>query len=246
MGRRTILLIVAVVIAALGASMVFLYVQGVEADAHEGTEMVEVLAATGRIESGESIEQAQKAGKLDLVEVPRETVLPDTMVDTSSIAGKVALTTIFPGEQILRQRFGEVGSEEKVTIPKGTEAVSVQLTDPARVAGMVAPGNRVSIYWSKDSDDNIPSYTRLLLQDVQVVGVGDTTLLSSTQTDKDEGTETTEQIPTTILTLALTQDQAERVIYGAKFGELALGLLNDDSKPKKSQGVTEENLFEEQ
>ena len=58
--------------------------------------------------------------------------------------------------------------------------------------------------------------------------MGDTTVISTTTTN-DEGAQTTEQLPRTLLTLAVDQDEAERVLYGAKNGELAFGLLTDKS-----------------
>jgi pilus assembly protein CpaB len=64
MPRRAILLIVAVVIAALGATLVFLYVRGVEAKADEEREVVQVLGATETISAGESAVDAIAAGKI--------------------------------------------------------------------------------------------------------------------------------------------------------------------------------------
>ena len=77
---------------------------------------------------------------------------------------------------------------------------------------------------------------------MQVIGVGDTTVISTTTTD-EEGAQTTEQIPRTLLTLAVDQDEAERVLYGAKNGELAFALLTEDSTVKSSAGVTAADMF---
>jgi pilus assembly protein CpaB len=136
-------------------------------------------------------------------------------------------------------------------MPKGTIAISVELSDPARVAGYVNPGSTIAVFVTGtpeqiDEDGNsrvLPDFTQLLFADIPVVGVGSSTVVSSTTTD-ESGTETTEQIPGTILTLALTQDQAERVIYADKHGELSLGLMNEDSAVSPGPPVTYENLFE--
>ena len=72
--------------------------------------------------------------------------------------------------------------------------------------------------------------------------MGDTTVISTTTTN-EEGAQTTEQIPRTLLTLAVDQDEAERVLYGAKNGELAFGLLTDKSSVKSGNGVTAANMF---
>ena len=70
MGRRTILLIVAAVVAVLGAGMVFLYVQGADDRAQAEQAPVEVLKAIAQIEPGETLADAQAAGKLELQAVP--------------------------------------------------------------------------------------------------------------------------------------------------------------------------------
>ncbi len=133
--------------------------------------------------------------------------------------------------------------------------MSVQLDDPSRVAGFVTPGSKVAIFLSADSTLSVSAggaaaagetgetgFTRLLLPQVDVIGVGDTTLLSTTKTDVT-GSQTTEQIPKTILTLSLTQTQAEQVIFAARNGTLTFGLLNDKSVVRPGAGVVAQNLF---
>lgn len=75
-----------------------------------------------------------------------------------------------------------------------------------------------------------------------VLGVGSTTLVSTTTTT-GEGAAVTEQLPRTLLTLSLPQDDAERVLYASRNGELAFGLLNSDSDVGPNLGVTAQNLF---
>lgn len=251
MGRRTILLIAAVVIAALGATMIFLYVQGVDSRAEAGQQPVQVLTAKKVITAGETVADAQASGKFALTSVPSNDVVPNALVDTTEIAGDIALSTIYPGEQILAARFGAPGTQQELTIPDGSLAVSVQLTDPARVAGFVTPGSDVAIFLSssgsQDSSSSsttttAPNFVRMLLPKVEVIGVGSTTVLSQTTTDSS-GNQTTEQISKTILTLALNQHDAEKVIYASNNGTLAFGLLNDKSKVAPDLGVTSKNLF---
>src|SRR4051812_24245013 len=133
MGRRTLLMIAAVVIAALGAGMIFLYVRGISDRAEADQKPVEVLAVTKQIEAGESIDDAVSAGKLDLKSFPEKDLLDGAMSDTATLEGEVALSTIFPGEQIIPDKFGAPGTQQTITIPEGTMAVSVSLTDPSRV-----------------------------------------------------------------------------------------------------------------
>jgi pilus assembly protein CpaB len=252
MGRRTVLMIVAILVAALGSTLVFLYVQGINDRAIEDQSPVQVLTATDVISPGESLDDAQAAGKLALTEVPKSTVLPGALTATDGLQGQLALTTIYSGEQILAEKFGTTaGGNEALTIPKGDIAISVELSDPNRVAGFVEPGSHVAIFTcvfgpGARTKGEIPNDTclgvRLLLSDVEVIGVGSTSLVPTTTTD-ESGTQTTEQIPRTILTLAVSQDNAQKTMYASRNGELTFALMNDDSTVKPNAGAFTGHTF---
>ena len=72
MNRRTILLLAAALVAALGTALVFLYVKGADNRAEERFDTVEVLRAVGTIEQGESIDDAAQSGKLALQPIARD------------------------------------------------------------------------------------------------------------------------------------------------------------------------------
>jgi pilus assembly protein CpaB len=243
---------VALAIAAIGTTMIVLYVQSIDARATEGQELVEVLTATETIDSGEAVSDAQAAGKFAKVEVRRDDMVDGALASVDSIKDKVAIGKVFPGEQIIGQKFGDQGSQESLVIPDDKLAVSVELTDPARVAGFVNPGSEVAIFVSADpvifkpdgGEQKLAPYTRLLLPKVQVIGVGTTSMTAKTTTT-DAGEQTTEQVPRTILTVAVDQEQAEKVIYGGRNGELSFALLTKDSKAVDNPGVTAIDIMPE-
>ncbi len=106
MNRRTILLLAAALVAALGTALVFLYVKGADNRAEERFDTVEVLRAVAPIEKGESIDDAASSGKLALEPVAQNDLLPNHQTDTEQLKGLVATTTIYPGEQIVSDKFG--------------------------------------------------------------------------------------------------------------------------------------------
>lgn len=231
--------------------MIILYVQGVAARATEGQTRVTVLTATELVEAGETVEDALASGKFERREVAQDDVVPGAVRSTTSIAGLTALGTVYPGQQVLSEQFGAPESLETLGIPDGHLAVSVELTDPARVAGFVSPGSWVAVFASGDPELYLPDgssrrlapYTRILLPKVQVIGVGDTSV--SSRTTKGDGKETTEQVPRTILTIAVDQEQAERVLYAARNGDLAFALRTDASKASHNPGVTALDIMPE-
>lgn len=244
-------MVAAVLVAALGGLLVFLYVQGADSRAEERFDTVEVLKATAIIEPGEKIEDAQAAGKLALSSVAQDELLPGYQTNTETIAGTTALQRIYPGEQIVADKFGTGGTATSaLVIPDDKIAISVNLTDPSRVAGFVNPGSEVAIFVSgtleglttNGADASVP-ITRLLLPRVTVLGVGNTTPISTTTTD-ETGASTTEQLPRTLLTLSVSQRDAEKVLYAAGNGELAFGLLTENSAVSPGPAMTVNELFQ--
>ncbi|WGL53812.1 Flp pilus assembly protein CpaB [Nocardioides sp. BP30] len=233
----------AAVVAALGVVLVLLYVRGADHRAQDRFATVEVLTATGQINPGETVEQASAAGRLALRAVTRNELLDGYQTNTAGLAGQVALTTIYPGEQIIASKFGTSAAPiSALTIPDGMVAISVNLTDPARVAGFVVPGSQVAVFVNGTTAGQ--PYTRLLLPKVQVLGVGSTTPVSTT-TAGSQGQTTGEQLPSTLLTLAVDQQEAQKVLFAQGNGQLAFALLTDSSRVAPGPATTLGSLYKQ-
>jgi pilus assembly protein CpaB len=254
MRRKVVLLVAAVLLAAVGASLVLLYVNGLTTKAQAKEQLVSVLTATAQIDPGEQAAAAQSDGKFALAKVPKSSVVAGAVTSVESMSSEVALSTIYPGEQILAAKFGTTAASEKtLPIPKGQIAVSVELTDPARVAGFVTPGSHVVIFVSAPDTTSgtttTPAFTRVLVPNVTVIGVGPTTELSvaadssSTSTSSTAGS-STDTVPQTILTVALDQKDSDRVLLAATTNGLAFGLLGQGTKIRPDQGVTAGDLHQ--
>jgi pilus assembly protein CpaB len=245
MDRRRILLVVAVLVAALGSALVFLYTKGADTRAEKKFDTVEVLEATSVINPGEKFEDAQAAGKLALQAVSKDALLDGYQTTTDSLGGTVSLGTIYPGEQIITAKWGASASvQSALELPDpGLMAKSINLTDPGRVAGFVNPGSAVAVFYTGSDPTTGQSFTRLLLDKVVVLAVGSTTPVSTTTTDQS-GASTTENLPRTLITLALNQKQVEQTTWAEANGNLSFALLNDKSViTPDTAGVDATNLF---
>jgi pilus assembly protein CpaB len=253
MARRSVLLIAAVLIAALGTAMILLYVQGIDDRAAEGQELVEVLVATDTIEVGEAVTTAQEAGKFEAKQVRRDDMVDGALDSAESIADMVALGSVYPGEQIISARFGTLGDVESLVIPDDKMAVSVELTDFERVAGFVNPGSEVAIFGTAaapirrlpdGTEQTLSSVTRIILARVPVIGVG-TTSVGSRTTTTEEGEQVTEEVPRTILTVAVTQEEAERLVLADRTTDLTVALLGGETKSRDQAGVNPVDILPE-
>jgi pilus assembly protein CpaB len=240
MDRRRILLIIAAAVAALGTLLVFLYVRTADNRAQASVDAVQVLTATDHIAAGESYDDALAAGKITPRGIARSQLLDNVQTSPDALKGTVALQNILPGEQIVADKFGTNAADaaSPLGIPENKMAISVNLTDPDRVAGFVNPGSEVAIFVTDTSgssagstDSQAPAgqpRTTILLERVTVLGVGSTTPVTTTTTT-DDGTQQTEQLPRTLLTVAVTQQEAEKLILASKSFEVTFALLTKDS-----------------
>lgn len=247
MGRRTILLIAALLVATLGTTGVFLYVNGIDERAEAQYEIVEVLVAATPIAVGTTAQAAQDAGALEIRPFLAKSVEGLTALsDITSIANQVALGPIAAGEPILAAQFGVPGQTSALPIPEGKLAVSMQLDDPARVAGFVVPGSNVVIFLttSEVSGPNAGQESvRVLLPNVQVIAAGATTVVTTTTGTGDAAQ--TEQLPKALLTVAADQTEAQKIVYALGHGKVTFGLLTEKSEVNASDpGTTAKNLFD--
>lgn len=237
MDRRKGLLAAAAVIAVLGTLLVVLYVRSANNRAAQQYQSVKVLKVVKQINQGESVTDAQTAGAIELGDVAQNAVLSGALTDLSSISKDVALTTLYPGEQIIQGKFGASTSSTVLPLPDGMIAVSVSFTDTTRVANFVNPGNSVAIFLNGSAAGS-GAFSRMLLPRVEVIAVGSTSTTPTQSTAAGAAA-----VPATILTFAVTQQQAEKIFFAQSQGTLSLGLLNGQSQVTPGPGVNSANLF---
>lgn len=242
MGRRTLLLLASLLLAALGTVLVFLYVRSADVRATDDQEPVRVLVATKRIDAGTTGQQLNENQSVELKAIPRSAVVPGALGDLNRINALAATTVIYPGEQLIQANFATDAATSNVPVAKGRLAVSVQLSDPARVAGLLEVNSHVTVFASAP-DAGGKVITDVLLQDVKVLGIGSQTTLTR-RTSGAGGSTRTEEIPATIVTLELDPQQAKQVVFATGNGELYFGLAGAGDKPGRGGGaVSTGNLF---
>lgn len=242
MGRRTVLLFASIMVAALGTLMVFMYASKAQSAAAAGQSPVEVLVAKDAIAAGSSGAAIMASGDVELKTLPRASVPDGALSDVTGVKDLLNNAPIYKGQVLIADMFTGASNTTALTLPKGTMAMSVELEDPERVAGFVTPGSDVAVFASVDTNGDKGQVSGLLLDRVRVVAVGPTTLRSGS--NGDAKTTNTEEIPTAILTLAVTTEQAKRLALTYSSGDLHLALLDSNSQVQKGKPVAVPNLFQ--
>ena len=221
--------------------MVYLYAQSADARAREGLEMRRILVAAEDIPEGTPVAQAETNLWFQSREINAEAVVDGALSSIDPIRDQAALVDIYAGEQILSDKFGS--AEEASGLVPLTErnlAMTVSLGDPQRVVNFVTPGSSVAIFLTGPTREGEEG-TSLLLDRVRVAGVGDSTSPPETPTGGQQAAQT----PSALLTLDVTQAQAQKIIFAQTQGALYLGLVNAASSVDRGQqATTSGNLFD--
>jgi pilus assembly protein CpaB len=243
MRARKSALVLSLVVALVGTLLVASYARHSEASAATAEVKVPVLVAKARIPAGTDT-KAVAAGLTQLLSMPKSTVPADALTDLATVPDLVAVSDVFPGQVLVRAGFGPAPNSGGLTIPKGKLAVSVQLGDPQRVAGFVLPGSEVAILDTHPVAAGAGAgaqgavETRTLFPRVTVIAVGPTALQPP-----PNATATNQAVPAAILTLAVSQQDAERLVQATQTGKLYFALLSRDSQTGSSAGVNDGSLF---
>lgn len=204
--RRTVILLVAIVVGALAAFLLFNYVQGIEDRANEGAERVQAFVVSNEIPRGTPGETAAQAGDIEEKGIPRDT-RPDTAITSlDEIERKVALFDIAPGTVIVQDMFvdpatTQISFRQRLKNSNHT-AISINVDATRAVGGYLVPGDEINMMVFEERSGDaaaegeaaptpgvgspalLKKAARYLYQDVQVIAVGQNVLLEpGEQTD---------------------------------------------------------------
>jgi len=224
MGRRTLLLIASILVAALGTALIWLYVQGADTRALPENQ-VPVYVATQSVAAGEAVTPQIATVK----RFPESVVTPlgGSLVTSPSEIKGYAKTDIARGLPLLTTQItgDQVAPAPAVTLGPDEVAMQVTLPDPQRLAGLLQPGSRIRVYAPMRNGSGKPG-VGVLFQNVKVLSAGPVTdTTSNTKTD----------VPQAIVTLALTSQQPKALVLAQAagagtlwFGLLPAGKVSDD------------------
>lgn len=244
MKRPTVPILIAVGLAVLAGLAVFLYARGAEQRALQDQQAVPVYVSNDVIPAGTSLGSAVAQGLAGQTQVSDKLSPPGAIaaVDASNSA-LVAVGDIPAGQVLLAGDFvTEAQKTVSITIPDGLMAVSMVLGDPQKVGSFIRPGSYIAIFdtmtgISPDNPDAAAVLTtRPLLDRVEVLAIGAVTKDNAAAATPDAWSNS-------LVTLALDQAQAEKLIHAIQTGSLYMALLGENTTLKPSVGVSDVDLF---
>lgn len=234
MGRRTVLLLAAILVAAVGTGLVFLYVQGADQRAQTDQQLVTAYRAVADIPAGRTLNQA--GGNVVEIKVPTKDRGGNWLSRPSDVDGQVTKTTIPAGSIILVTQFSKTpqaggNDNSPIDIADGAVAVTVQMSDTGRVAGFIRQGSSVAVFVNRDSS------TSVLFDSLRVITVGGFT--TKQEPSNPLGPET---LPKSLVTLEVPAKDADKLILASTSGELYFALKGPGASVQANDRATAADL----
>jgi pilus assembly protein CpaB len=234
MKSRSLVVAGALILALLATAGVFLYVSNVKEEAETGGALTTVLVSTTDIPAGTDLNQLADQGAFAPRQFPTDSVVQGAVTSVGQVRDRTAAVPILAGEQITLSRLS--GTQEKLPggvfgLQEGYEAVSVRLTAEQMLGEKLQTGDHVTFY-AHFSDlggaGALDDQTAVVVPDARVLDV--TTPIADPSSTESTGDVSAEQL----VTLELTEEQGQQLVFSQNSGEVWLGLIRPgDNAPNE-------------
>ena len=224
--RTLVVTAIAVVFAAIASFGVYRAVERIPVRevpvAHHSAVVAKRALSMGTLVTKEDVK---------LVPWPSSDPLPGGFQNIEQVVDRGLIVAVLENEPLSESKLApvEAGAGLPPTIPAGMRAISVKVNEVIGVAGFTVPGTRVDVLAMVRNNND--SMSRIVVSNVQV-------LTSGTKYDQEESRKDGKPIRTTVVTLAVTPSDAERIALAASEGNIILALRNPlDVDPAQTAGV---------
>ena len=261
--QRRIFIILALVCGAIAVYLISVYlnqerrvirVQTKKEIIKEQQMQASVLLAGKDIPKGTTIEVEMLESKV----VPKEYVQPQAVSNADRIIGMITLVPISKGEQVTLSKLASskqaTTSSLAMATPVGKRAVSISVDSNSSLFGMIRPGDYVDVIGviplpaqTPDGKQTTQAAVMPFFQNVLVLAIGKDLGAASSAGEsryKKEGEKSSDS-PNTLLTLALTPQEASLIAFVQEQSKIRLTLRSPaDSRVEQVQPATWDTLLQ--
>ncbi len=233
------MLFLAVVIAALGSTLVYRYLNTQQAQldaaremAKKSMETVEVTIAARTIDVGARIRDSD----VQVIEWPADSEPPDAITEPDDVIGKIARSNLIRYQPISKEHLTDHRSGLlPLLIESGKRAMSVRVDKETGVSGFITPNSYVDVLATgtvKAGGDR-EQRSKLILQNVKVMAIG-----KSIEIEDNEPVE----VPT--VTLLVSPEDAEKLTLATQQKPVRLALRHfEDDASVETPGLSMDQLL---
>lgn len=244
------ILIAAIAVGALAAFMIFNYVGGVEDQANQGAERVDVFVVRKDIPKGLPGEQARDEGYIVQDKIPREFLPASAVRSLDQIDGRVALNNLAANQVLVDGMFVDPAQAQigfSARIPDSMTAITVSIDEVRGVAGLLVPGDKVDLFLTAqqvedgaEGDTGVPNraISRLAYHSVEILAIGQTATpqpgenITAAGAEGEDPAAQTATVPSSGLITFLVPLEAAQMISAMDAGEMYLTLVGPDYDPE--------------
>lgn len=172
---------------------------------------------------------------VQIIQWPASAVPEGIATATSEVIGRSVISDLQLNEPVLEGKLADTGLHGMIPlIPEGMRALSVKVDEVVGVAGFVTPQTRVDVILIMQPPGQRESRGQVILQNIRA-------LASNQQiTESEDG----QPVVSTVVTVLVTPDEAEKLSLAAAQGRIQMALRNSlDLESVETDGETESRLF---
>ena len=239
MGRRSLIVLVALLLGVAAGGASYAYLHSVQQRAYHNAALTQVYEVKGGISKGATGAAAVAAGQIVKAKIPTEFRPADAVTDLATIRSEVAVANMTNGQVISAGLFAApvvAAGTAAQSIPAGSVAITLSVDTVHAVAGLVQPGDLVDLLVQRaDGSEDV------IYQNVRVLAIGGT-VAGPTQTAAAAA-------PTgsgNLFTFAVPLDAAARLALIANSADgtsnLYMALVPPNSQPSPFRSLSPQNL----
>ncbi|HEY8750467.1 MAG TPA: Flp pilus assembly protein CpaB, partial [Tepidisphaeraceae bacterium] len=190
---------------------------------------VSVVVAKAAIPPGTALTSED----VGLAAIAAQTAPTDSFTNPADLVGRVTSAPTLQGQPFLRPLLAPVGTAPglQALVPPGLRAVTIDVNESTGVAGLLAPGFHVDVISTGVNPDPTKAVSRVIVQNVPVVAVGQRLGGPKAEGDKEVAVART-------VTLLVTPHAAEALDIALASGRLRLALRSiGDTLEEEDGGV---------
>ncbi|HXX91826.1 MAG TPA: Flp pilus assembly protein CpaB [Acidimicrobiales bacterium] len=209
--KRTIVVIAAVAVGVLAATLSYTYLNGAQQRAYHNAHLVPAYVVAKPIPPALTGADAVDQGYIAHKNVPAEFRPYSAVTDLSSLQGKQAVSSYAVGQVVVTSMFASpaavaVANSFAQSIPAGDVAVTVSVDQTHGVAGLAVPGDRVDLLVSDGTTESS------LLQNVPILAIGQQTVSQASTASTTASTSSPSNDPSSgLITFAVQPADAARI-----------------------------------
>lgn len=231
--RTLMVLLLAILSGSVAAFSVVRYLQDRPAPLMASTpaETRPVVVAARPVALGATLTEED----LQVIQWPATALPQGIATSTSEVVGRSVISDLHVNEPVLAAKLADTGLHGLIPlIPSGMRALSVKVDEVVGVAGFVTPQTRVDVILIMQPPGQRETVSKVILQNIRALAAN----------QQITETENGQPLVSTVVTVLVTPEQAEKLSLAATQGRIQMALRNSlDLDPVETRGETESRLF---